>query len=184
MNLTKQALRDALMRMLSERPLSQITVKDIVTECGVNRNTFYYYFSDIPALIEDTVRGDAEALIAAYPTVEKLDDCLRAVIASAQAKKKAVLHIYNSVNRELYEQYLWQICDHVIEAYVTTVLKGRRISDSDLYIIKKYLSSLGFGIVSGWLKSGMTDDVDAMLTRLSQIKAGMVEEMIARCEMK
>lgn len=184
MNLTKKALKESFLRLLSERPLSQITVKDVVEDCGVNRNTFYYYFDGIPALIEDTVMEDAQALIQAYPTVQKLEDCLRAVIQSALEKKRAVLHIYNSVSREIYEQYLWQVCDYVIDSYVTTVLKGRRVSEDDLCIIKKYLSSLGFGIVSGWLRSGMTDDVAAMLTRLSQIKAGMVDEMIARCEIK
>ena len=49
---TKKAIIDAFVELISERPLSKITVKDIVTRCGVNRNTFYYYFEDIYALID------------------------------------------------------------------------------------------------------------------------------------
>lgn len=180
-NFTKLAIREAFLKLLNERPLSQITVKDIVSECGVNRNTFYYYFEDIPKLIEEIFTEDLETIIMKYPTVEKIEDCLDAVIDSALSKKKAVLHIYNSVNRELYEQYLWQVCDHVIGTYITTVLNGRTISEKDLGVIKKYLESVGFGIVSNWLRSGMNDDIKQTLERICEIKKGMVEEMISRC---
>ena len=183
-NFTKKAIQASFMKLLDEHPLSRITVKDIVADCGVNRNTFYYYFEDIPKLIEDTVMEDAEATIRAYPTVERIEDCLDSVIDAALSKKQAVLHIYNSVNREIYEQYLWKVCDHAISAYMTTTLKGREVSDSDLDAMKKYLKCVGFGIISGWLATGMTEDIKGIFARICEIKKGMVEEMISRCEQK
>ena len=48
----REALKASFLRQLEERPLREITVKDIVQGCGVNRNTFYYHFKDIPALLE------------------------------------------------------------------------------------------------------------------------------------
>ncbi|HBJ10863.1 MAG TPA: TetR family transcriptional regulator, partial [Ruminococcaceae bacterium] len=48
---TKKAIIDAFTELIGERPFDKITVKDIVTRCGVNRNTFYYYFEDIYALV-------------------------------------------------------------------------------------------------------------------------------------
>ena len=47
-NFTKKAIRDSLVKLLNEKPLSKITVRDIVDDCGVNRNTFYYYYPDLP----------------------------------------------------------------------------------------------------------------------------------------
>lgn len=44
MNRTKQAIVNAFWELLDEKPLSKITVKDIVERCQVNRNTFYYHF--------------------------------------------------------------------------------------------------------------------------------------------
>lgn len=181
---TKQALKQAFIKLLDEHPLSQITVKDIVNECGVNRNTFYYYFEDIPNLIEDIVTEDAEKIIQQYPTVEKIENCLSAVIETALSKRRAVLHIYNSINREIYEQYLWRVCGYIIDAYLNTILNGRKISDSDLVIIKKYLEGVGFGIISGWLMTGMTEDILTVFYRICEIKKGTVEEMISRCELK
>ena len=36
-NFTKKAIADSFIKLLTERPLSQITVKDIVADCGINR---------------------------------------------------------------------------------------------------------------------------------------------------
>ena len=46
---TREAIINAFTQLLDERPLNKITVKDIVARCDINRNTFYYYFPDIPA---------------------------------------------------------------------------------------------------------------------------------------
>ena len=54
-NFTQKAIRDSFVKLLNERPLSQITVRDIVDDCGVNRNTFYYYYRDLPQLLETIV---------------------------------------------------------------------------------------------------------------------------------
>ena len=56
---TREALKSALLRLLEERPLREITVKDLVQSCGVNRNTFYYHFKDIPALLVELGRAAA-----------------------------------------------------------------------------------------------------------------------------
>ena len=48
-SLTKRAIRASFLKLLNERPLNKITVKDIVEDCGINRNSFYYHYPDIPA---------------------------------------------------------------------------------------------------------------------------------------
>ena len=41
-NFTRRAIKEAFTSLLEERPLNDITVKDIVERCGINRNSFYY----------------------------------------------------------------------------------------------------------------------------------------------
>ena len=60
---TKQAIKNSFLKLLNERPLSQVTVKAIVEDCGINRNSFYYHFQDIPSLIEEIIREAADNLI-------------------------------------------------------------------------------------------------------------------------
>ena len=49
---TKQAFAASLKQQLKEKPLDKITVTDLVEDCEVNRQTFYYHFQDIYDLIE------------------------------------------------------------------------------------------------------------------------------------
>ena len=48
---TKRALAASLIKLLSQKPLDKVTVKDIIEDCGVNRQTFYYHFQDIVYII-------------------------------------------------------------------------------------------------------------------------------------
>ena len=57
---TKEALGNALKKMLSVKPIDKITVKDLVEECGVNRQTFYYHFDDVYDLLEWVFEEDTE----------------------------------------------------------------------------------------------------------------------------
>lgn len=50
---TRQAIVTSFLRLIAKRPPDKITVRDIVDDCGVNRNTFYYYFQDIYAVLEE-----------------------------------------------------------------------------------------------------------------------------------
>ena len=41
---TKRMLAESLKKLLCRRPLSKVTVSEIVADCKVNRKTFYYHF--------------------------------------------------------------------------------------------------------------------------------------------
>ena len=75
-NFTKKAIKESFIKLLNEKPLSQISVRMIVEDCGINRNSFYYHYQDMLALIEEIVHDQVSELIAAYPTVESLDECV------------------------------------------------------------------------------------------------------------
>ena len=50
---TKKAIMESFLRLMEKKPLDKITVRNLVDECGINRNTFYYYFQDIYAVLEE-----------------------------------------------------------------------------------------------------------------------------------
>ena len=68
-NFTKQAIKAAFLELLDEKPLNKISVRDIVERCGINRNSFYYHFQDIPSLLGEIIVERTNELMAQYPTV-------------------------------------------------------------------------------------------------------------------
>ena len=43
----KSMIADAFIKLSGEKNIDKITVKDIVDECGISRQSFYYHFQDI-----------------------------------------------------------------------------------------------------------------------------------------
>ena len=63
---TKNAIREEFIRQLNEKPLSKITVKSIVDECQINRNTFYYHYSDVYAVLEEIFEEELSKGVKEY----------------------------------------------------------------------------------------------------------------------
>lgn len=49
---TERALREALVALLQEKPLSRITVSDVIELADIGRSTFYRHYQDVPSMAE------------------------------------------------------------------------------------------------------------------------------------
>ena len=112
-NFTRNAIKASFLKLLSQRPLDKITIKDIVEDCGVNRNSFYYHFEDLPALLEEIVGEQAAAMMARHPTIDSVEEGCEAIVEFVTKNKRAVYHIYNSLSRDMFERHLMKLCQYV-----------------------------------------------------------------------
>lgn len=69
--LTKRAIQESFKKLLSNQPLDKITVKNITDDCGVNRNTFYYHYSDIYQLLEEIFLTEAQKSVERWRSVSR-----------------------------------------------------------------------------------------------------------------
>ncbi|MBR0303121.1 MAG: TetR/AcrR family transcriptional regulator [Clostridia bacterium] len=67
---TKKAIREAFLKLLSERDLNDITVKALAECAGINRKTFYNYYSGIYQIIEELENDLVDKVEAAFAEVE------------------------------------------------------------------------------------------------------------------
>lgn len=179
-NFTQNAIKDSFIKLLNEKPLSQITVKDIVEDCGINRNSFYYHFADIPTLIEEIVKGDFDKVLEEHTTVDSLEDCLLTSVEFARKNKKAVMHIFNSVNRAMFEHYLWQVTEYVVNKYIDTVVTDKKLDAKDRELLVNLLKCECFGLVIAWMNSGMPESIVDDIKRLAEMRNGVMEEIVRR----
>ena len=83
-DLTKAAIKRSFLELLNEKPINQISVRDIAEGCGFNRNTIYYHYDDIPGLVEEIVIDTAERIISEYTDYHSLEACLEKMAAFAR----------------------------------------------------------------------------------------------------
>lgn len=182
---TRKAIKETFISLLEERPLTKITVKDIVETCGINRNTFYYHYQDMPALIEEIIKEEAELIIVKYPSVSSIVECFDALIEFASHREKAIMHIYRSVNREVFERNLMSVSDYFVSNYVSTVITDPNISESDKSTIATYYKSVCFGLVMEWLNNNMSKEYAGEIRRIFLLKkdwavefAGLLKDQV------
>ena len=177
-SLTRRSIMNSFIRLLEEKPVNKISVKDIVEDCGINRNTFYYHFSDVPELVEEIVKSEADAIVGANADISSLEGCVEAATRHCKAHRRAIWHIYNSANRDIYERYLLEICEYVATAFVENTAKGLTIAEEDKSAIIMGYKCECFGCVINWLSHGMNDEIRARFLRLCELRQGMGREML------
>lgn len=178
---TRAAIKAAFIELLEEYPLKKITVKDIVERCGVNRNSFYYHYQDIPSLMGEIITETADTIMGQYKDYNSGEDFLCSCIDYAMQHRKALMHIYHSVSRDVFEKNLVRVCDYVIRIFLDDMLKGRAISDSDREAIEWLYRCECVGFAAQWLMEGMKEGAQEQVHRICTLRKGMIEEMIRRC---
>lgn len=178
-NFTKKAIKDTFIALLEEYPLSEITVKTLVEKCGINRNSFYYHYQDIPALIDEIIKEEAEQIFEKYPSVSTIVECYDALIEFASHRKRAIMHIYRSLNREVFERHLMAVSEYFVGNYVNTVLEDEDIGAADKKTIVSYYKCVCFGLVLDWLNHGMTEEYAQETRRIFLLKKDWAKEFAA-----
>lgn len=61
---TKKMIVEETEKLLFEKKIKKLTVKDIVDACHITRQAFYYHFSDIPELLKWMLEQKGDELLA------------------------------------------------------------------------------------------------------------------------
>ncbi len=183
-NFTENAIKESFIKLLGERPLNKISVKDIVEDCEINRNSFYYHFHDIPELLERIVIESAENIISEYPSIDSVEQCLNVAIQFSLQYKKALLHIFNSVNRDVYEYNLMKVCDHVVRTYLEKAFAGTEVAPEDKEAGITFVKCLTFGLIIDWMSMGMDAEAPKDCYRVLELCKGISDDIIARSRKK
>ena len=176
----RDAIMESVLKLLDERPLNRISVKDIVEDCGISRNTFYYHFEDIPTLIEAIVIDEVNRIMNTYVDISSMEECFDAAMQFCVGHRRAVYHLYNSANKDILEKSLMQICEHVVTQFVDHAAKGMDIRPEDRRIIIRSYKCECFGHFIDWLNSGMDDRADQRFLRLCELRRGSTATMLER----
>ena len=63
---TKIQMAQSLKKFIKGRPFSKITVQDIVADCNINRNTFYYHFENTYDLLSFVYEQEVKNIVDSF----------------------------------------------------------------------------------------------------------------------
>ena len=165
---TKNAIRRAFIQLLNERPLDKISIKDIAETGAVNRNTFYYYYADIYALVEDILQLEIQDFQSKLRRYDSWQEAFRDATAFASQNKRAVYHLYNSGNQETLRRYYHKVTLAAMTSYVRDQAEGLPVDDEDIRVLSEFYAAALSGLTALWLQNGMKYDTDAYIDHLGR----------------
>ena len=162
---TKHAIMQAFMELLNTTSFDKITVKDIVDKCGINRNTFYYNFEDIYALVDEILQDEVKKIAEIHRPFHSWNEALLSAADFALQNKKAIFHLHNSVKRSQLDKYSDRVIHSVVLEFVQKEAEGENVSDTDTAFIAGFYGCALLGLLNHWLDNGMEADFTEVINK-------------------
>ena len=175
-------IRNVFIEMLDERPFDEITVTDLVTRCEINRKTFYYYYQDLYAVLTEIFESELETVLGGVKEHVAWEEGIAQAMQIALRHKRAVYHVYHSMQRESLEKYLYNVAGEVMRRYVERQSEGIHASQGDKDIIAQFYQSALTEMVLNWIGQGMKEDGLEMIIRIGQLFDGNIRASLKRSE--
>ena len=151
---TKQALSEALKTMMKKKPLTKITVRELVEVCGVNRKTFYYHFEDIYALLLWIFKEEAIDVVKKFDLPTQPREALFFVMDYVEENSYLINCAYDSLGRDQLRSFLYDDFSSITKELLERVeaLSGNKLESSyKEYLTKFYAEGLA-GMLIDWIK--------------------------------
>lgn len=175
---TKNAIIESVMRLGAQKPITKVTVKDVVNDCGITRNTFYYYFRDVYDVLESVLNEEIGKLDIANGSYSEYESAFFGLTQFIYKNKKLVINLYNSLGHERTEKYLSDRLRSAVLNLVRREAAGLDAADSDLQIIAIFYEQAILGVLIKWMKNELPDDLGYVMERVEKIFAGQVRSTI------
>lgn len=147
---TKRMFADALTGLLKQKPLSKITVTELINFCGVNHKTFYYHFSNIYDLIKWMLEYDIIRHIKEFNLLKDYKDVIH-IVSDYMEKNKSILHqILKDIGREQLRILFYDDFASTFEPAITEEIEKKKYSISKnciLFLISSFSELLANTII-------------------------------------
>ena len=177
---TKEIIIRTLFELLNEKPLAKITVKDIVERCGVNRNTFYYHVRDISDVVECALLREVDQVFERPVEVDSVLECLEVLVNLIGVNKKAMLHIYCSVQRETFTSALDKMCQYIVKQYVIHNFEEEIMEKEDMKALMHFYKCVMTGVILDWMDHRMSYDLTEYAEKLRSLYGNTFEKTLEK----
>ena len=179
----KARIRQAFTKLLREKPIQRIAVKELCQEAGVNRSTFYSHYDSIGDLMEELEQEIGANLIGRFRGTN--------YDGEHPFSPGHLLPILEHIrdNRDFYRVYLGQsTAQHrldwafgkLLEWYVRPLLRGLAVKEEAIAYYFAFFRAGFLALIQQWLQNQCQEEPEVILSyvqnllRLSEIEGEQV----------
>lgn len=176
-NATKVQLANTLKVLMKTTPVEKITIDELTTKAGVNRNTFYYHFEDIYALLKWIYDQEIVSQMRAHAQIDEWQEAYQALLDYIYSNRDFCIASVHSVGRDLLERLLVTVSAEMVRRVVNDAddnLPHNLRED----IVNFYSLALVAQIIK-WLLDGVQEPKSALMRRATIMLSGGIKNAIA-----
>ena len=178
---SKEQIQASFRRLLFARSLDKITVRDIVVDCGLTRNTFYNYYEDIYDLFDDYLDMQTQVVFQRLPPQTPWDDVVLAIVCNIFDHPQTGRHILYSKKSDTMRRYLNQLLSLLIDRYITEHSDSLRLSAEDRRMICDTITHALYGLLEQWLTGPDAPQLQMLLRRVLRSFEGSILSALRYC---
>ncbi len=178
--ITKNALAKSLKKLSETTPIDKITVIQIVDDCGVNRQTFYYHFKDIYDLVAWIYQTETTEIIGEKKTYETWQNGFMNVFKYVLNNKNFVLRTYYSSCRQHLLNFLYKEVYNLLIGVVNECAAHFSVREEDKAFIASFYKYAFVGIVFEWIENDMHTTPQKIVSQISTLVEGDVYKALEK----
>lgn len=168
--LTKQMLTDSLKKLMAQKPLNKISIREICEGCGVNRQTFYYHFDDIYDQVKWMYDQEAISLLKENEGVLIWQDGLLQLFHYIEENRAVSMCALKSLGREHLKQFFHKDVHDIIQKAVCTADNALPVISKkhEDFIIEFYTAAI-VGLLESWFLGDLNESPEEIIKNLDTV---------------
>lgn len=146
----KDIIADTYAAMIRQKGVDKITVKALIQECGISRQTFYYHFQDLMEVIEWSVQRAMEHMLEQSLQASTPREAMEIFVSSSLKNRAMLFRLLDSNRREQVEVLIVKAIRSYLEEMIRNRAPQMTLNYQDLEALLDFYS---FGVTGLLLKS-------------------------------
>lgn len=179
---TKKLIASSLKKAMKTKPLSKITVSELIRDCGINRNTFYYHFDDIYDLLHWMFENELIDKVKKFNLITDSKKVMNLIMDYLEENEHILNCAYDSIGRDEMKRFFYEDFIAIVSPVIECAEEENHITlkpDFKQFVCKFYTEALA-GMLIEWIKKRESRNREEVIQNISFILKSSINAILAQ----
>lgn len=169
---TKELIATSFYKLACTTPINKISIKSIVKECGLNRQTFYYHFKDIYDLIEWIYKHIALKELLEDKLYENWEEGFLELFVYMRKHKTFLLNVTHTADPMYLKNFVHQVTNQLLKNIIDKYSMNLEVTETQKMDLATFYAPAFIDVCFNWVFHGMKEEPVTIIQKISIIMEG------------
>ena len=175
--ITKNALAYSFKNLMEHKPFDKITIADITSGCGLNRQTFYYHFRDKYELLNWVYFNEVLREFSCELNLENWTEHMSNALSTIQKNIKFYRNALNTAYGGEFREYFFSTTQRLLLDAVHRLSGGHDVEESNCVFVADFFAYGISGVVIQWICHDSKTSLQTIIDHIEHI----INDCISEC---